>query len=164
MEPLLRPGIETRLSREYFVNRPDAVAQDILGRIVIRQFPEGKETLARIKEVAAWRGEEDSSAKTMKYAPGIIGISCKFGKFLIDIATESEKRPSCITLIALESIDGIIQGPGNVTKYLKVDRMFDRAPIDHPCLWIGGIPISKDQVHKRNSSKPGNCLGYFYYS
>lgn len=164
MNKLERPYIESMLARDYFSRKPAIVAKDLLGRVIVRQYPESYEIIARIKEVAAWQGEENSSAKTMKYAPGIIGISTKFGNHLIDIATGSENRPSCITLIALDSSEGIIQGPGKVSKYLEVDKMFDKAPINHPSLWIGGEPISQDRVYQRKKSNvPENSRGFFYF-
>jgi len=118
----------------------------LLGRLILRQ------------------GAEDSTAKTAKYAPGHIGISTKFGNNLIDIATSAEYRASCITLIALETPKKTIQGPGNVSKYLQINRDFDDTPIDHPSLWIGGESVEESRVIKRTKSNvPENCRGYFYF-
>ncbi len=163
MEKIERPNIDTRLGRDYFSGNPEVVASFLLGRTVVRQFP-NREILAKIKEVAAWQGEDDSSSETIKYDSGLIGISKKYGKNIIDIATGSAKKPSCISLIALVTPKGIVQGPGNVSEYLEVNDMFNYAPIDHPCLWIGGEEIDGDKILRREKSNlPRNCKGYFYY-
>jgi len=161
---LTKPSIETRFVRDHFIQRPEAIARTLLGRTIVREYSEGRPTLARIKEVAAWRGQEDSSDDTINNGYGIIGISRKFGQDIIDIGTGAKEQPSCVSLIALESPDGIIQGPGNVSKYLGVDRVFDGFPIDEDNLWIGGNPISPRKIlERRKSNVPDNCLGYFYY-
>lgn len=158
-----KPDFKAHLNRDYFAEQARIVAPDLLGRLIIRQFPD-TELVAKIKEVAAWQGATKTTARTAKYAPGMVGISRKFGKYLIDIATGSEGTPSCITLIALETPTGVIQGPGNLSNYLQIDEKFDSAPIDHPCLWIAGEPISQDRIVKRSlNSLPENCKGYFYY-
>jgi len=161
---LRRPAIETRLDREYFADQAKIIAPDLLGRIIVRQFPDDREVLARIKEVSAWQGSTDRTARTAKYAPGMIGISKKFGHYMIDIATGRQDSASCVTIFAIEGIDGVIQGPGNVSTYLHVDEMLDSAPIDHPCFWIGGEPIGKEEILRRNKSKmPSNFRGSYYY-
>lgn len=159
-----RPDIKTRLDREYFADQARIVAPDLLGRTIVRQFPEDRQVLAKIKEVSAWQGATDRTADTAKYAPGMIGVSRKFGHYMIDIATGREDSASCVTIIAVEGDDGIVQGPGNVSNYLHIDDMFDSAPIDHPCFWIGGEPIGKEKVLKRNKSgMPKNFRGQYYY-
>ena len=164
MEAIQKPIFNERLTRGHFVRRADYIAKDLLGRVIVSQAHGHEEVYARIKEVAAWEGEEKSSAKTIKYGPGLVGVSKKHGKSLIDIGTSSQSRASCVTLIALETPEGIIQGPARVANYLHIDDMFDGAPIDDPFLWIGGEIVNRQRVTKRAvPNAPGNCLGYFYY-
>jgi len=160
-----RPDLDSRVERAYFARNAVEVAKELLGKTIVRQFEGSREAFAMIREVVAWQGEEESSAATLKYAPGMVGISKKMGHFLIDIATGRQNRPSCVTLVGLYSPDnGIIQGPGNVSTYLHVDDMLDSAPIDHPCLWIGGESVDPQRIIKRNKTKvPSNCRGYFYF-
>lgn len=158
-----RPRLTTKLYRDFFARPALVVAYDVLGRTIVSQVPGRKEVIARIKEVAAWQGEEDSSARTIRYAPGLIGISKKYGQNLIDIGTGSPRSASCITLVALDSPDGIIQGPGRTSEYLGITDLFDSAPIDDPYFWIGGEAVSTDQILQRNKIVPANCKGYFYF-
>ena len=158
-----RPKLITKLNRDFFARPSLVIAKFLLGRTVISQITGRDIRIARIKEVAAWRGEEESSARTLRYAPGLVGISRKFGKDLIDIGTGGQRNASCVTLIALDSPEGIIQGPGKTSEYLGITDLFDTAPIDDPYFWIGGEPVNPEEVIQRSKAVPGNCEGYFYY-
>jgi 3-methyladenine DNA glycosylase Mpg len=161
---IIRPPEDSKLVRDLFIQRPEDMARNLLGRTIVRESDIGIPILGIIREVAAWRGAEDSSDDTINNGYGIIGVSKKFGHYLIDIGTGAEGKPSCVTLIAVDSSEGIIYGPGNVSKYLQIDPTFDSIPIDGDRLWIGGKPIAKSQIRQRNlTTKPANWAGNFYF-
>jgi len=166
MSEIIVPEYSAHLPREFFARRADHVAVDLLGRTIVgRELRgEGKALIGRIREVSAWEGKERTSTESLDYAPGMIGVSKKYGRTMIDIATNGHRKASCITLVGLETPEGVVQGPGSVSEYLQVGRDFDSVPIDSPLLWIGGEPIGAERIQVRNKKDtPSNCIGYFYF-
>ena len=163
------PGKSERLPLEFFARKAEAVARDLLGRVLVVERPRKCPLYARIHEASAYEGEEDSSSKGILYAPGIVGISTKFGKRLLDISTNRQNIPSCVTLIGGDIHDGagqreFAQGPGNLTKALEIGPEYDGLEITTPPLWIGGNSINPDIIKQRKlSNVPANCKGYFYF-
>ena len=166
-EVLNTMSIDNKLGRDFFAKPAVDVAYGLLGREIVRRF-NGAEVKGVITEVSAWEGTTLSSSDGMRYAPGTIGVSTKFGKHLLDIATELKDVSSCITLIAAEfdwnGKKQVVQGPGNVTKALNIDRVFDQQKIyDNPNIYIVGGQMPAQEVLKREKKGvPANCKGYFY--
>ena len=102
------------------------------------------------------------------YAPGMMSISTKYGKNLIDIATLGICKPSCITLVGGTVYDergrvDQVKGPGNLSAALGIDREYDSFPIDMFPIWIGGQPVDAGKILQRNRKLPStNCRGFFY--
>lgn len=161
---ITRPNERTRLRMEFFQNNPAIVARDLVGRTLVKRAPNLEEKMGIIREVAAWQGAEDSSSKTIRYHPGIVGVSKKFGHFLLDIGTGYQSRPSCITIMGLYTPEGLIDGPGKVTKYLGVDSDYDSMSIDTAALWIGGEGIDPEKILQRVKQAPANSRGRFYFN
>lgn len=159
--------LEQKLGQEFYARVPQLVACELLGREIVRKFDKG-EARGVIKEVSAWNGETQSASEGMTLAPGIISVSTKYGKCLMDIATGIEEQYSCITLVAAE-FDWLgqkhkLQGPGNVTQALKIGRDFDGTKIfDSELVYIVGGEIAKQDIKTRKKSNvPSNCQGFFY--
>lgn len=161
---IARPDISTKLDTSFFQDSAANVARNLIGRTLVRELPGGKHLLATIREVAAWQGAEKTSAQTIRYHPGIIGISNRYGHNLIDIGTGYMGRPSCVTLAGIYTPDEVIEGPGKVSKYLAIDSDCDSMPINNDVLWIGGQGVNSEQVLQRLKQAPANCKGYFYFN
>lgn len=162
-----RAALRERLPTDFFMQEPIDVAKGLLGMNLVRVLPNKREIRGRIQEVAAYKGGTDSISDVAYYGPGIIGISTKFGKRLIDIGTEYEGAASCVTLISASFQWGedrqLVQGPGNLARALSIDRSYDGTPIVHNDLWVDPSVESVGEIYKRNLSRlPRNCLGYFY--
>lgn len=159
--------LDAILGRDYFAKPSAEVAQGLLGREIVRHF-KGGEVRGIIKEMSAWDGVTKTSSDSMLYAPGTIGVSQKFGKYLMDIATELSGVSSCVTLIAAEfdwqGKKQLVEGPGNVTKALRIDRALDGLKIyENDQIYIVGGKIPAQQVLQRTKKNvPSNCKGYFY--
>jgi DNA-3-methyladenine glycosylase len=160
-------SIDTKLGRDFFAKPAVDVAYGLLGREIVRRF-NGTDVKGVIVEVSAWEGTTPSSSDGMRYAPGTIGVSTKFGKHLLDIATELKDVSSCVTLIAAEfdwnGKKQVVQGPGLVTAALKIDRSFDQQKIyENPNVYIiGGHMPAQDVLKRDKKGVPANCKGYFY--
>jgi 3-methyladenine DNA glycosylase Mpg len=154
----------TKLTREFFARRSDAVAQDLLGRTVVARDPEGTERRLTLTEVAAYEGKTKTTSEGTQYGPGRISISTKFGNKLIDIATAMGGVSSCVTLRAGEDAYGeSVKGPGNVTKALDVRKetqdFYETASVYGNRLWVEGEAY-EGEVRKTNGNS-ANCLGFY---
>ena len=165
------PHRKTQLSHDFFARPAVDVAQDLLGRVFV-VGREGSATLyAQLHEVAAYQGDAKTASEGIKYAPGIVSVSTKYGKHLVDIATGKFGKPSCVTLIAAEIRDGagsrgFAQGPGNLSRLLEIDSHYNGLPLNsghQSPLWMGGKGIDSEKILKRDlSGVSENCKGYFY--
>ena len=157
----------TKLEESFFKKDAETAAKAILGAYLVRQFPQGNKLVGRVQEVAAYEGETKTSSIGMLYPPGTIGVSTKFGKNLIDIATEREGKSSCITLIAANFDWGthqeLIQGPGNLSRTLGIDRSYDGISIKGNDFWIEFRERNKLFIKKRSKTGSANLIGYFYF-
>lgn len=156
-----------KLTESFFARNPDIVAKELLGRYLVRVFENGKVVKGKITEVAAYQGtaRKRTSGK-IKAAPGIMSVSTKYGKHLLDIATGKEGKYSCITLRSAEfrwnnQIQSI-NGPGKLCKILKINPSLDGLSIYGTKLWIEGQPESESEIDiKKLNNLPDNCFGYY---
>ncbi len=157
----------TRLDESFFATNAKTIAKSLLGKYLIRVFPNGSRVVGRIHEVAAYEGETDSSSDGMLYAPGTLSISTKFAKNLIDIATGDMGRPSCVTLISGLFDWGknkqLVQGPGNLSRALGIDRTYEGRSIEGRDFWIEIRDLYKGEILERSlKNASSNCKGIFY--
>lgn len=166
-QKIIIPEPSSRLHLGFFARHAEDVARDLLGRVIVINRKNKDSLYARISEVAAFEGKEDSMYNGALYHPGLIAVSTKFGKQMIDISTLRPHAPSCVTLIAAEVLSRdnqeLVKGPGNLTSALKIDSQYDGLSIDSEAVWIGGESVDSSVIRKRNlSGVPANCKGYFY--
>ncbi len=164
------PKRSERLSELFFARDVITVAKDLLGRTLVRERPRGATLYAKICEVAAYEGNtEESMTEGASYAPGTLSISTKYGKRLLDIATDRTGKQSCITLIAglvgdKRGVRELVQGPGKLTAALEIDKDLDGLLLRDSPLWIGGQAIEEEEIlERRLANTPFNCKGYYYF-
>jgi hypothetical protein len=147
---------------------------EILGRYVGRRFEpkKGKKPIViygRIIEVSAWEGgAKKMDPEIQRQGPGVLNVSMKYNQRLLDIVTDGRLPYSCITLRAgIFDVTGNpqrVNGPGNLTKALKIDEDFNGIAVNNHSLWIEGDPVRPGIVRKRNlSNLPANCKGVYYF-
>src|SRR5581483_6944713 len=113
------------LPRNFYLDRPDVVAQGLLGKLLVRDFETRtasrakKERLAgRIVEAEAYFGLDDPAAhafagKTERNAvlfgpPGFAYVYFIYGMhFCMNICCEPEGHAGCVLLRALEPVEGL---------------------------------------------------------
>ncbi len=157
-----------RLTEEFFARDPREVAQDLLGRELVRAH-RNRIYRGRITETGAYHGYiEKRKREGLAYAPGLIFLYFgPRGYPVFCIATESEGVPSVVTvreLYPLEGIDMPVDGPAKLVKALRIDRNFDGKPIDGSNLWIESNPVSPSDIEfisPRQRKMADNCLGYY---
>jgi len=154
----------TKLTREFFARRSDAVAQGLLGRTVVTRDSQGKERRLVLTEVAAYEGATKTTSEGSLYEPGRVSISTKFGQRLVDIATRVQGGSSCVTLRAGTMENGErIEGPGNVSRVLGINKdnqdLYEALSIYGDKMWIEG-ECSQEEI-KRKEGNSANCLGFY---
>jgi|GEM_PF-4617325 3-methyladenine DNA glycosylase Mpg len=159
-----------RIRERFFARDAATVAQDLLGRTLVMERPHQATLYARICEVAAYQGStEESMTEYARAAPGTIAVSTKYGKQLLDIATEREGKLSCITLRGAiigdkRGIRERIEGPGKLCETLGIEKELNGTPLGRAPFWIGGKPVEKERIQMRNlTDVPLNCVGYYYF-
>jgi len=160
-------NLENRVTRDFFRKDSLTVAQNLLGRDIVRYFPNNTETRGRILEVSAWEGTYGQRPqKFPDYKQGVVSVSCKFGKYMIDVTCGD--KGSCVTLLKAEfDIDGrkyTADGPSKLASILQVtpDAFDGYDLVEGSAIKIEGAP-GEIMVYTRNKSNvPKNCRGFHY--
>ena len=128
------------------------VAPGLLGKIMVRQWDDGRIEKFRITEVEAYRGMEDLACHAAKgrtkrtevmfHAGGKIYVYLIYGMYwLLNIVTGNEDEPQAVLIRSCESMPGAGKtvsycGPGRVGKILQLNAGFYGEPLPSPRLWI----------------------------
>jgi DNA-3-methyladenine glycosylase len=122
------------VSRDFYLDPPDLVAQKLLGKLLVR----GKK-VGRIVEVEAYFGESDPAAhsfagKTARNAvlfgpPGHAYVYFIYGMhYCLNVSCEPDGEPGGVLFRALEPICGLelsTSGPGRLCKAFGITRSRD---------------------------------------
>jgi DNA-3-methyladenine glycosylase len=120
------------------------VARFLLGKLLVRKWPDGKISRHRITEVEAYHGEKDlachaSKGRTkrtdvMYQAGGVWYVYLCYGIHeMLNLVTGPADHPSAVLI---RGVEGIV-GPGRVTKQLAIDRALNGAPAGRGSgLWL----------------------------
>jgi DNA-3-methyladenine glycosylase len=106
------------ISREFYLDPPDRVARNLLGKLLVRTAAAEELKIGRIVEVEAYFGESDPAAhtfagKTARNAvlfgpPGHAYVYFVYGMhFCLNVSCEREGRAGGVLLRALEPICGL---------------------------------------------------------
>jgi len=145
-----------------FFNRPTlTVAEDLLGKFIVKKVGR-KEISAMITEVEAYDGFEDKASHAHKgkterneimFADaGYWYVYLVYGMHdMLNIVTGEKDYPAAILIRGIEFEGKKISGPGKLTKFLKIDRSFNKKKADKKTgLWIEdrGIWFLDSQIKK----------------
>lgn len=159
--------MKNKILRNLFFNRPTlAVAEDLLGKFVVRKW-RGGEIRLMITEVEAYDGLNDrashaSSGKTARNAPMFGKAGCWYVYFtygmhwLINIVTREADYPAAVLIRGglAEKKNGekiSIDGPARIAKFLRVNGKFSGLPATKKIgFWIEdrGNKISKKKIRR----------------
>jgi DNA-3-methyladenine glycosylase len=115
------------LPREFYARETVTVAKELLGKYLVynRQILKITETEAycgtRDKAChGAWRRKE--SCESLWGAPGHLYVYLTYGLYyMLNIVTEKESYPAAVLIRGTDKING----PGKLTKFLKIDKSWD---------------------------------------
>jgi len=138
------------LSRRFYLRSPDAVARDLLGKVLVRKL-KGERLSGRIVETEAYFGQDDPAAhafagKTARNAvlfgpPGFAYVYFIYGMYsCLNVSCEPEGQPGGVLIRALEPLAGqmtmarlrgfaasakprlLTSGPGRLCQALGITR------------------------------------------
>jgi DNA-3-methyladenine glycosylase len=131
-----------KLGKEFFSRNADAVARDLLGKVLIRKINE-KEFRGKIVETEAYLSKNDETSKEnnkkserfhlMWEEEGTIFTYKVHNYDMLCIVTGERNKPECIFIRALEPLNFNLNcsGPGLLTRSLKIDNKFNGKNIEN---------------------------------
>ena len=144
---------------EFFGRKAERVAQDLLGRMLIRVTEKGI-TAGQITETGAYENDNDTPSRSgMNYAPGCFFLMPYRGTYLLNIATERAGKPSCVEIRGLRFHDRQLKGSGLIAATLDIPYEFDGKPLGTE-VKIEGNSAEHSIIKRVNGASP-NCVGYF---
>ena len=125
-----------RLPREFFLRDAEIVAEELVGKLLVRQT-ESEMHFLRITETEVYKGETDtachaSRGKTKRNAPlyeagGRYYLYLCYGiHWLMNVITGEAEQPQGVLIRACEGFEG----PARLTKKLQIDKSFNAEHID----------------------------------
>jgi DNA-3-methyladenine glycosylase len=143
-----------RLSRSFYSQPTLKVAQQLLGKFLIRKIDRRK-IIGKIVETEAYIGLKDkashaSKGKTKRTAvmfgrPGYAYVYMIYGMYYcMNIVTEREHYPAAVLIRAVEPIGKLASqrvgwfasGPGKVCQYFKIDKRLNGEDVCGRRLWV----------------------------
>ncbi|MBN2367097.1 MAG: DNA-3-methyladenine glycosylase [Calditrichaeota bacterium] len=134
------------LSRQFYSRDPLEVAQELIGKILVRQLDDVI-LKAVISETEAYLGENDSASHArngpttrnlpMYGSAGFSYVYFVYGRYhMLNIVTERENEPSAVLIRAAKPLQGIrkmtefrshprgklLDGPGKICQALNIDK------------------------------------------
>ena len=147
-----------RLPLNFFLQGALEVAPGLLGKILVRQYADGRTERYRINETEAYCGIEDLASHASKGRTtrtdvmfrqgGTVYVYLIYGMYwMLNIVAGQKDIPEAVLI---RGVEGVV-GPGRVGRLLKLDSTFygeDLATSQR--LWIeDGEPVSEFQTSKR---------------
>jgi DNA-3-methyladenine glycosylase len=153
-----------RLSQEFFNRNTIQVAQDLLGKFLVRKIGR-KTTAVMITETEAYHGPNDLAShascgltnrtKIMFGPPGYIYVYMIYGMYCcLNFVTKEEGFPAAVLVRGVEGANG----PGKLCRELKIDRTLNGLAPDNNKLWIEDREVKL----KRSEIKKSKRIGVDY--
>ncbi|SFC07057.1 DNA-3-methyladenine glycosylase [Marinospirillum celere] len=139
------------LERAFYARPTLEVAEDLLGCLLVRELPDGQQLAARIVDLEAYIGEEDSAChaskgrtprtQVMYGPPGHAYVYLIYGlHHLLNLVTEEAGRPCGVMLRAVQPLHNeeamralrqvkgrnLCNGPGKLTAALAVNKDYNQ--------------------------------------
>ena len=137
------------LKPAFFERDAEVVAPDLLGKLLVRQLPDGEIRWGRLVEVEAYLGESDQAShsrrgRTKRTAlmygpPGHAYIYFVYGMhWCLNFVCREEGIPHAVLVRALEPGPGTgrASGPALVCRALAIDGSLNGAPLRPPDLYL----------------------------
>lgn len=142
----------------FFLGPTEKVAEELLGKYLVRRFPDGHIDGRMITDVEVYDGFRDkashaSRGKTVRNTPMFGGPGYWYVYFtygihwMLNIVTREKDYPAAVLIRGVEGISG----PARVTKYFSINKELNNQKATKKIgLWIEdrGVVISKNKIKK----------------
>jgi DNA-3-methyladenine glycosylase len=150
------------LPADWFDRDTLAVAEELLGKLLVRTLPSGDVLTGRLVEVEAYLGPDDLAAhssrgltprtRVMYGPPGRAYVYLIYGMYhCLNFVTGREGIPQAILVRALEPGPGVgrCSGPGLLCRALSIDLALNGAALEPPDLYVAddGLAPAAGSVH-----------------
>jgi DNA-3-methyladenine glycosylase len=159
-----------RITRDFFIRKPDLVAKDLIGNYLVRETNRGK-MIGKIIETEAYLGPKDKAShsynyrktnrtETMYNKPGTFYVYLIYGMYhCLNVITEPEGMPSAVLIRQLYPIDGIKLMKEN--RDVKIGKDYKNL-LDGPGKLCIAFNIAKKNLNGKDSCRKDSDL-YFAY-
>jgi len=147
-----------RLTSDFFLRDVLEVAPALIGKLLVRQFDDGRIEKYRITETEAYRGTEDIACHASKgrtprtevmfQEGGAVYVYLIYGMYwLLNLVTGTEGDASAVLIRGIEGASG----PGRVGRKLQLDKSFyGENLITSSRIWVEDAePVSEIRTSKR---------------
>jgi DNA-3-methyladenine glycosylase len=165
--------VAAALTRRWFDRSSTTVAPALIGRYLVRRFPDGTEARVRLVETEAYRSDDPASHsyrgptarnRTMFGPAGHLYVYLIYGMHhCLNVVTGGPEPASAVLLRAAEPLENLptletnrgvtdvralCRGPGRLAQALGVDRSFDGLDLlTSDVLWIEpGTPVPRTRL------------------
>ncbi len=140
---------------------PEA-ARALVGKILVRRFPDGRELRVRVTETEAYFGEADTAChashgrtkrtEVLYHPAGTIYVYLCYGvHWMLNLVTGPADSPQAVLIRGVEGASG----PGRVTKYLAIDKSLNDTH-------LGGALALEDDGYKPENITASPRVGIAY--
>jgi DNA-3-methyladenine glycosylase len=158
------------LTRSFYERDPAIVAQELLGKFIVRKFKSGT-VRVRISETEAYYGRGDPASRAYKRRTklnwpmwergGLAFIYMVHGHWLFNITADKKGRPGAVLIRSAEPVDGVemmmklrkttdryslTTGPGKLTMTLDITDRFNGMDLTKP----GELAVTEGDGKKFN--------------
>jgi DNA-3-methyladenine glycosylase len=135
---------DKRLTSSFFAGDPVNVARNLLGKVIVRCFSDGRIERYQITETEAYRGEDDLAChaakgrtrrtEVMYHKGGVIYVYLVYGMYwMLNFVTSEEGFPAAVLIRGA----GKISGPGRLGRELQLDKSFYGEDLSNSArLWL----------------------------
>ena len=147
-----------RLSPDFFLRDVLDVAPALIGKLLVRQFDDGRIERYRIVETEAYRGTEDLACHASKgrtprtevmfQEGGKVYVYLIYGMYwLLNLVTGNEGDPSAVLIRGIEGFSG----PGRLGRELQLDKSFYGENLSTSSrIWVEDAePVAEIKTSKR---------------
>ena len=147
-----------RLSPDFFLRDVLDVAPALVGKLLVRQFDDGRIERYRIVETEAYRGTEDLACHASKgrtprtevmfQEGGKVYVYLIYGMYwLLNLVTGNEGEPSAVLIRGIEGFSG----PGRLGRELQLDKSFYGENLSTSSrIWVEDAePVAEIKTSKR---------------
>lgn len=156
-----------KLKRNFFAKDAKTLARDLLGKYLVRRFPDGATIAGMITETEAYLGPQDLAShaalgrrtkrnEVMYGRPGLAYVYFTYGMhWLLNVVCSKVADPQAVLIRGLYFASGpplarlALSGPARLTKLLKIDGRFNGEDlVTNRNLWLEdrGVGVSAEEI------------------